>query len=107
MEGTILNLGYGFGRMRELGLAPTQIRATGGGAKSRLWLQIVADIFKTPVVTLAETEAAAYGAALQAIWNCESASGRACRIADLVGRDGSGTRAPAVEAASRPHSATL
>jgi len=44
MEGTILNLGYGFSRMRSLGLKPSEIRATGGGAKSRLWLQIVADV---------------------------------------------------------------
>ena len=33
MEGTILNLGYGFARMKELGLRPTEIRATGGGAQ--------------------------------------------------------------------------
>lgn len=68
MEGTIFNLGYGFRRMRSLGLNPIEIRATGGGAKSRLWLQIVADILQTPVVTLRENEAAAYGGALQAIW---------------------------------------
>jgi len=86
MEGTVFNLGYGFGRMRGLGLAPTQIRATGGGSKSRLWLQIAADVFKTPVVTLAEQEAAAYGAALQAIWNLECARGLDLRIEDLAGR---------------------
>ncbi len=68
MEGTILNLGYGFSRMRELGLEPDEIRATGGGAKSRLWLQIAADVFQTPVVTLREEEAAALGAALQSVW---------------------------------------
>ncbi len=96
MEGTIFNLGYGFGRMRELGLAPTQIRATGGGSKSRLWLQIAADIFKTPVVTLAEQEAAAYGAALQAIWNRECAGGRDLRIEDLAG-EMVGIETPAVE----------
>jgi xylulokinase len=86
MEGTVFNLGYGFARMRELGLAPTQIRATGGGSKSRLWLQIAADVFKTPVVTLGEQEAAAYGAAIQAIWNYENANGRDVRIEDLAGR---------------------
>ena len=86
MEGAILNLGYGFGRMRDLGLAPRQIRATGGGSKSRLWLQIAADVFKTPVATLAEHEAAAFGAALQAIWNLEAAEGRGAKIEDLAGR---------------------
>jgi xylulokinase len=84
IEGTILNLGYGFSRMRSLGLHPSQIRATGGGAKSPLWLQVTADIFRTPVVTLAEQEAAAYGAALQSIWGYEKAKGQTFRIADIV-----------------------
>jgi xylulokinase len=84
MEGTILNLGYGFSRMQSLGLRPTQIRATGGGAKSPLWLQIAADVLKTPVVTLAEQEAAAYGAALQSIWNYENEQGRSVGIAEIV-----------------------
>jgi xylulokinase len=84
MEGTVLNLGYGFSRMRSLGLRPSEIRATGGGAKSRLWLQIVADVFRTPVVTLAEQEAAAYGAALQSIWTYESQKDASVLIADTV-----------------------
>lgn len=68
IEGTILNLGYGFSRMERLGLRPVEIRATGGGAKNSLWLQTVADVFRVPVVTLKENEAGAYGAALQSIW---------------------------------------
>ena len=86
MEGTVLNLGYGFGRMRELGLEPSEIRATGGGAQSRLWLQVVADIFGTPVVTLKEPEAAAYGAALQSVWNWRLAAGEKIAIADIADR---------------------
>ena len=86
MEGTVLNLGYGFARMKELGLRPAEIRATGGGAKSRLWLQIVADVFATPVVTLKETEAAAYGAALQSVWNWRLAAGEKVDIADIAER---------------------
>jgi xylulokinase len=86
MEGTVLNLGYGFARMRELGLRPAEIRATGGGAKSRLWLQIVADIFATPVVTLRETEAAAYGAALQSVWNWRLAKDEKMDIAEIAAK---------------------
>jgi xylulokinase len=86
MEGTALNLGYGFGRMKGLGLKPTEIRATGGGAKSRLWLRIVADVFGTPVVTLRETEAAAYGAALQSVWNWRLAAGEKVVLAELADR---------------------
>jgi xylulokinase len=86
MEGTVLNLGYGFGRMRELGLKPSEIRATGGGARSRLWLQVVADVFGTPVVTLKEPEAAAYGAALQSVWNWRLTAGEKVVLADLADR---------------------
>jgi xylulokinase len=85
MEGTVLNLGYGFARMRDLGLKPDEIRATGGGSRSRTWLQIVADVFGTPVITLKETEAAALGAALQAFWNWRLAEGEKVAIADIAG----------------------
>jgi xylulokinase len=84
MEGTIFNLGYGFARMKSLGLIPAEIRATGGGSKSRLWLQMVADILQTPVVTLKEEEAAAFGAAIQSIWNYHCSQGRAVKIEELT-----------------------
>jgi len=84
LEGTIFNLGYGFSRMRFLGLKPREIRATGGGAKSRLWLQIVADIFKTTVVTLKEQEAAAFGAAIQSIWNYYTAKGENVKLEEIT-----------------------
>ena len=84
IEGTVLNLGYGFSRLTSLGIKPTEIRATGGGANSRLWLQVVADVFKTPVVKPVETEAAAYGAALQSIWSYARESGRPVAIAEIV-----------------------
>jgi len=69
LEGTILNLGYGFARMKSLGINPDEIRATGGGAGSQLWLQIVANIMQIPVTRLQEKEAAAFGAAIQSIWS--------------------------------------
>lgn len=68
MEGVTLGMNYGLRRLAELGVKPSQIRATGGGAKSKLWRQIMADIFNTEVVTLKVSEGAAYGAALQALW---------------------------------------
>src|SRR5205823_7376437 len=68
MEGVTLGMNYGLRRLAELGVKPKQIRATGGGAKSKLWRQIMADIFNAEVVTLKVSEGAAYGAALQALW---------------------------------------
>jgi xylulokinase len=44
----------------------TQVRVSGGGAKSALWRQILADVMDTELVTVNTTEGAAYGAALLA-----------------------------------------
>ena len=68
MEGVTLGMNYGLRRLAELGVKPKQIRATGGGANSKVWRQIMADIFNAEVVTLRISEGAAYGAALQAFW---------------------------------------
>jgi len=83
MEGTILNIGRGFSRMKELGLEPTEIRAAGGGAKNRLWLRIAADVLQKPLVTPREREAAAYGAAIQSIWAFLQANGEGPSMAEL------------------------
>jgi xylulokinase len=68
MEGVTLGMNYGLRRLAELGVRATQIRATGGGANSKVWRQMMADVFNAPVVTLNVGEGAAYGAALQAFW---------------------------------------
>ncbi len=96
MEGTLLNLGYGLGRLRELGIDPAEIRATGGGSQSRFWLGLAADIFQVPVVTLAEPEGAAFGAALQAVWTWRNARGEKIGI-DVLTRELVKTSGEAVE----------
>jgi D-xylulose kinase len=68
MEGATLGLRYGLDAMRRHGIEADEIRLTGGGAKSAVWRQIVADIFDCPVVCPQTSEAAALGAALQAMW---------------------------------------
>jgi xylulokinase len=84
MEGATLGMNYGLRRLAELGVKPTQIRATGGGANSKLWRQIMADIFNAEVVTLKVGEGAAYGAALQALWCWRLQQGEKLGIADLT-----------------------
>ena len=84
MEGVTLGMNYGLRRLAELGVKPTQIRATGGGAKSTVWRQIMADIFNVPVVTLKVSEGAAYGAALQAFWCWRLEQGEKTSIQDLT-----------------------
>jgi D-xylulose kinase len=84
MEGVTLGMNYGLLRLAELGVQPTQIRATGGGAKSKVWRQIMADILGTPVVTLKVTEGAAFGAALQALWCWRLQQGEKVAIEDIT-----------------------
>ena len=84
MEGVTLGMNYGLRRLRELGVEPTQIRATGGGAKSKLWRQIMADVFNAEVVTLKVSEGAAYGAALQALWCWRNSRNDSVTIQDIT-----------------------
>lgn len=84
MEGVTLGMNYGLRRLAALGVRPTQIRVTGGGAKSKIWRQIMADIFNTEVVTLRESEGAAYGAALQAFWCWRRAKGEEVGITEIT-----------------------
>jgi xylulokinase len=77
-------MNYGLRRLAELGVRPTQIRATGGGAKSKVWRQIMADIFNAEVVTLKVSEGAAYGAALQALWCWRLQEGETVGIQEIT-----------------------
>jgi xylulokinase len=84
LEGTIFNLGYGWARMKQLKINPSEIRVTGGGAKNKTWLKIAASILNCPLFTLAENEAAAYGAALQSIWTYLYEQGEKVPIQELT-----------------------
>ncbi len=86
MEGVTLGMNYGLRRLRQLGVKPKQIRVTGGGAKSKLWRQIMADIFEAEVVTVKVSEGAAYGAALQAFWCWRLKRGERVKISDITGQ---------------------
>jgi xylulokinase len=86
MEGVTLGMNYGLRRLGELGVKPAQIRATGGGAKSKVWRQIMADVFDAEVVTLKVSEGAAYGAALQALWCWRLQQGEKISISDITDR---------------------
>jgi xylulokinase len=66
LEGVAYGLRDSLELMHVLGLSIEQVRASGGGARSSLWRQILADVFDTEIVTVNVTEGAAYGAALLA-----------------------------------------
>jgi len=86
MEGATFGLRYGLEVIRRNNIEPRQIRMTGGGAKSPLWRQLVADNFNCEVVCVQQEEAGAAGAALQALWCAEKAAGNRTTIEDIVSR---------------------
>ena len=94
MEGVTLGLAYGLHRMRTLGISPTEIRLTGGGSKSAIWRQICADVFGCRVVTLAESEGAALGAAIQALAVADSSKSLAAWSNQLVQVNAADTTEP-------------
>lgn len=52
--------------IKEMGIPVKQIRASGGGARSKFWRQLQADVYNHPVVTINATEGPAFGVALLA-----------------------------------------
>jgi xylulokinase len=71
LEGVAFGLRDSFELMKNTGLASIdQVRISGGGAKSVLWQQILADVFDSELATVNTTEGAAFGAALLAGVGC-------------------------------------
>jgi xylulokinase len=66
LEGVAYSLRDCVELFRETDVPLTDVRVSGGGARSALWRQIQADVFGLPVATLAISEGPAYGAALLA-----------------------------------------
>lgn len=67
LEGVAYGLRDSFELMKAAGITRiNQVRISGGGAKSALWRQILADVFQAELVTVNTAEGAAYGAALLA-----------------------------------------
>jgi len=67
LEGVAFGLKDSFTLIQSAGLgAIEQVRVSGGGAKSLLWQQILADVLGSELVTVNTTEGAAFGAAILA-----------------------------------------
>lgn len=67
LEGVCFSQRDGLEIIAALGARPSQVRLSGGGAKSVFWRQLFADIFNRRVATLKTQEGSAYGAALLAL----------------------------------------
>ena len=66
LEGLAFAMRDVFDRTRELGVQAEALRIVGGGARSRLWKQIRADLIGLPAETPLHTDTSAIGAALLA-----------------------------------------
>lgn len=91
LEGVAFGLKDIFVLMQGAGMREIdQVRISGGGAKSNVWRQILADVLGTEMVTVNTTEGAAYGAALLAgvaagVWpNIDTACAETIRVGDRI-----------------------
>ncbi len=66
MEGVCYSLREAIDIFRGMGVPVSEIRASGGGAKSPFWRQIQSDVFNCEVATLNSEEGPAFGVALLA-----------------------------------------
>ncbi|MEM4734368.1 MAG: xylulokinase [Candidatus Thorarchaeota archaeon] len=64
LEGVAYEIRTNLEVMRELGLNVSEMRVTGGAARSDLWMQIQADVLGVPVIRTQVEEATALGAAI-------------------------------------------
>jgi xylulokinase len=64
LEGVAFGLRDSLELLRDLGVEPVSARVSGGGARSDLWLRIVASVLGLPLERTAVEEGAAFGAAL-------------------------------------------
>lgn len=66
MEGVVYSLKDCLEIIKEMGVDISEVRASGGGGKSKLWRQMQADVFGTEITTINSSEGGALGVALLA-----------------------------------------
>lgn len=66
MEGVCYEMRLNMEWLRDSGIDVRQLHATGGGANSRVWTQMKADILNIPITTLESSEAGATGSVMMA-----------------------------------------
>lgn len=64
LEGVSFGLRDSLELIRQLGATPESARVSGGGARSDLWLKILASVLGMPLESMSVSEGAAFGAAL-------------------------------------------
>lgn len=72
VEGVTFALRDSFELIQNLGVYINQVRITGGGAKSDVWAQMIADVMNVKVVKMKAEEGPAMGAAILAMVGCKA-----------------------------------
>ncbi len=70
MEGVMYSQKNCLDVINGMGVFPTQMYACGGGGKSKIWRQMMADMYNSPVLTLENEEGPALGVAILAAVAC-------------------------------------
>ena len=84
MESAIFGMRIGLEAFQALGFRAKEIRLIGGGAKSKIWRSIAANVMDLPVKLPASDEAAAIGGAVQALWCLMNLEGKKISIGELT-----------------------
>jgi xylulokinase len=93
LEGVAFGLRDALDLLQELGVQATRARVSGGGARSRLWLRIVASVLGVPLELTESEEGSALGAALLGgvaggvFRDVDEAVARCVRVRDVVEPD--------------------
>ena len=66
MEGVVYEMMLNMEHLAKAGIHPKKLRATGGGASSKVWMQMKADMLNMPITSLGSAEAGAAGCAMMA-----------------------------------------
>ena len=80
LESAIFGMRIGLESFDRLGFKAREIRLTGGGSRSPIWQGIAANVTKLPIRIPNGTEAAAMGAAIQALWCYQSNASKKANI---------------------------
>ena len=64
MEGVAYEMRVNYEALRDSGIRFTKLHATGGGAKSKIWMQMKADVLNLPITALQTADAGTVGSAM-------------------------------------------
>ena len=90
LEGVCFALRDSLEILKSINVPVKRIRVSGGGSRSRLWRQILSDVFNLPVDVINSKEGAAYGAAILAAVGCgtfasvDEACNKLIKVTDTV-----------------------